>query len=120
MKPIIFELKEEHIKLLKNLRWNMKENIVVGVSKDEEDEYSLPFNEQNLYEAIDLVLNGKPENLDILTTDEPKYYTNEQILEWDKLYSELPMALDIILYRGSFELGTFKTKWYDRDWKKIN
>ena len=119
MSALIFELKEEHVKLLKNLRWSMnKDNIVSGVA-DEGDEIAPPFGEVNLYEAIDIILNGKPSNIDFMTHEDFPEYSQEQIAEWDKLYSELPMALDVILYTGSFELGIYKSRYYLRDWKKI-
>ena len=72
-------------------------------------------------ESIDLILNGKPENFDPLNTSELREFTSEQIKEWDKLISELPTALDIILnmYNDKFELGIYKTKYHLRDWKKI-
>ena len=61
------------------------------------DEYLPPFGEDNLYEAIDVILNGKPTNFDPFNTDEMIEYTDEQKAEWDKLYSELPTALDLVL-----------------------
>jgi hypothetical protein len=118
MSVLKLELKEEHIKLLSNLRWSMKDNIVSGIKHDGE-EFMSPFNGDNLYEEIDLILNGMPENFDPFNTEEPKRYSDEQKAEWDKLYSELPLALDIVLFNKSFELGTHKTKWHDRNWKKI-
>jgi hypothetical protein len=54
-----------------------------------------------------------------MNTNEPTEYTPEQTKEWDKLISELPTALDIILYNGHFELGLYKSKYHLRDWKKI-
>jgi hypothetical protein len=54
-----------------------------------------------------------------MTHEDFPVYTDSQIAEWDKLYSELPMALDVILYNGNFELGTYKTRYHLRDWKKI-
>ena len=35
-------------------------------------------------------------------------------------YEELPAALDVILYNGHFQLGLYKTKYHDREWKKLN
>jgi hypothetical protein len=55
----------------------------------------------------------------IFNSEDIKEYSEEQKAEWDKLYSELPLALDVILFNGNFELGTYKTKWHDRNWKKI-
>ena len=46
-------------------------------------------------------------------------YSTEKKEMMDKLFSELPTALDVILYTGSFVL-TYKTKFHDRNWKKIN
>ena len=83
-----------------------------------DDEDSVIFGENNLYDAIDLILNGKPENINALTHEDIIEYSDEQKAEWDKIYSELPMALDIILYNGHFELGSYKTKFHDRNWKK--
>jgi hypothetical protein len=120
MSVLKFELKEEHFKLLKNLKWGMnKDKIIIGVSKDETDEFAPPFGEDNLYYAIDLILNGKPTNFDPLNDEGEINYSQEQINEWDKLYSELPMALSIILQRQSFETGTYKAKYHNQVWKKI-
>lgn len=117
MSIIKFELKNEHVLLLKNLRWGLTDNKFV-ISTQDVAEDPAPFGADNIYEGVDLVLNGKPENFDPLNTDKISY-TSEQIEEWDRLISELPTALDIILYNGNFELGTYKTKYHFRDWKKI-
>lgn len=117
MSVIKFNLKEEHIKLLKHLRWSKnKNNLIINVSDDEE---SLPFDEYNIYEAIDLILNGRPEGFNPFEESEPIEYTSEQKEYFDSLYNELPTALDIILYNQNFELGQYKTKYNCREWKKI-
>jgi len=115
MSLVRLELKEEHIKLLKHLRWSVKDNLIQGISNDED---AVPFGENNIYEAIDLILNGMPPAFDPFETEELPEYSEEQKAEWDKLYAELPTALDIILFNGSFELGKYKTKYHDRHWKK--
>lgn len=119
MSVIKFELKEEHVKLLKNLRWSLKGGFIINMHNDGDD-YIPPFGEDNMYEAIDVILNGKPTNFDPFNTDETVEYTDEQKAEWDNLYNELPTALDVVLYNGNYELGSYKTKWHDRVWKKIN
>lgn len=116
MSVLKLELKEEHLKLLKFLRWSVKDNVIQGISNDEE---AVPFGENSIYEAIDLILNGQGD-FDPFTTEELPEYSDEQKEEWDKLYAELPTALEIILFNGSFELGTYKTKFHDRFWKKIS
>jgi hypothetical protein len=119
MSVLKLELKEEHVKLLKQLRWSVKDNVISGVGNDGE-EFIPPFGENNIYEAIDIILNGVPEDFDPFNTEDEKVYSDEQKAEWDKLYSELPIALDIIMFNGHFELGTYKTKYHDRFWKKVN
>lgn len=109
---------EDHIKLLRNLRWSEKEGTIVSLGHDGDD-YIPPFGENNLYDAIDIILNGVPESFEPFITEDIKKYSEEQKAEWDKLYSELPTVLDIVLYNGNFETGTYKTKWHLRDWKKI-
>lgn len=117
MSIVKFELKEEHIKLLRHLRWSKNnENVIVGLDDVEE---SVPFGENNIYEAIDLILNGKPEDFNPFEEEEVSQYSDEQKKEWDQLYNELPIALDLILHNQSFELGNFKTKYNDRNWKKM-
>lgn len=118
MSVLKLELTEQHVKLLKQLRWSIKDNIVIGVGNDGE-EFIPPFGENNIYEAIDIILNGVPEDFDPFNTEDEKVYSDEQKAEWDKLYSELPTALDIIMFNGHFELGTYKTKYHDRFWKKV-
>lgn len=118
MSIVKFELKDEHVKLLRQLSWSNSDDKKVIVSVEDVNE-PLLFNENNVYEGIDLILNGAPANADPFNTDELPTYTPEQIAEWDKLLSELPMALDIILYNGNFNLGKYKTKFHLRDWKQI-
>ena len=119
MSVLVFELKEEHVKLLKHLRWSInKDNIINGVGIEEGD-IAPPFGDNNIYEAIDLILNGKTKEIDLLSYDEFPEYSEEQKSVWDNLYSELPTALDVILYNGHFELGKYKTRYHIRDWKKL-
>jgi len=117
MSTLIFEVKEEHIKLLKDLKWCMNKGIVSGVA-DEGDTLAPPFGGVNLYESIDLILNGKPEGVNPFMEEEFPVYSEEQKAEWDKLYSELPLALDIILFNGHFDVGIYKTRYHLREWLK--
>ena len=119
MSVIKLTITENHIKLLTNLRWSSKDGAIVSLGHDGDD-YIPPFGENNLYEAIDLILNGVPEGFDPFNTESTKEYPEEQKSDWDKLYNELPMVLDIVLYNGNFDIGTYKTKWHLRGWKKIN
>ena len=119
MSVLIFELKKEHVLLLKNLDWSLnKANIITGIA-DEGDAYAPPFGTNDIYEGIDLILNGKTNDYDPLTHEDMVIYSDEQKAEWDELYSQLPMALSVVLFNGSFELGTYKTRYHFKDWKKV-
>lgn len=119
MSIITFELKEEHIKLLKHLRWSVTEKKFI-VSTENIDEDPAPFGENNIYDGIDLILNGRPTIFDPLNTDEIKEYSDAEKEFMDGLFNELPLALEVILYTNSFEKGLYKCKFHDRLWKKIN
>lgn len=114
MSLIKFELKEDHVKLVRFLKWGINEQKMI-VSGEQDD--VTPFGGDDLYEEIGVILFGKPENFDPF---------GEEIYEWpedkkkymDEIYSELPTALSVILYTGSFELGHYKTKYHFIDWKK--
>ena len=111
---------DDHLKLIKQLRWSVNtENHIVALGHDGVENLP-PFGEDNLYEAIDMILNGVPEGFDPFNTDEARVYSQEQMDEWDKLYGELPTVLDCLMYKGDFETGTYKTKWHDRLWKKVS
>lgn len=111
MSVVTFELKGDHIKLLRNLDFAL----YMGGNKynppfvDEESEILM-----NIYDEIDLILNGKTDSL----VDEPNIYSPEQKKEWDILLQELPFALDVILYTGKFEAGIYKTKYHVKSWTK--
>lgn len=121
MSLIKFKLTEDHIKLVRQLKINIRNN-------DENIDYIIidnkePFGSKDIFDDIFLILYGKPSNgeLNINPWDKgQKPWTDEQLNYMKKLLIELPYALDIILYTGKFEVGFYKTKSYHRDWKKIN
>ena len=110
---------EEHLKLLKYLRWSINQNnFIVGTEDELIDKEFGPFGSNNLYEAIDLILNGNTQPEFDPLSEEIKEYSDEEKERMDKLYKELPLALDAILYNQSFELGDFVTTYHDRAWKQ--
>lgn len=111
MSVIKFELKEDHLKLLKHVQWDRDFNGEVIVTSGEN-----PFGGFDHYEDMGVILYGKPEEFDPFDGN-PFLWTNEQKEEMDKLLSELPTAIDVILNTQSFELGTYKTKFHNRQWK---
>ena len=126
MSVITFELKEEHVKLLKNLKWKFGGKHFELTQKDILEEVSPSVNfiaefvGDNVYDDIDLILNGKPANFDPFKTEEVRVYTQEEKDAMDKLVEELPTALDIVLFNGNYEIGTYITRYHDRQWKKKN
>ena len=120
MSVITFELKEEHLKLLKFLRWRINDKRLIESTEttEEKDEAPRPFGEDNLYVGIDLILNGKPEEFNALVAEEVKVFSKEEIDLMDKIYSELPVALEIVLFSGKFEAGTYVARFHDRQWKR--
>ncbi len=126
MSLLKFELKEEHIKLLKHIKFTLKDNVITSVNVDEHGFEMSPFGGDDLIEDIHIILEGvndkyiknKIEDLTINETE--RYDINDDLkIKYQKLYDELPTALDIILFNSNFNVGNFKTKWYDRNWVKI-
>lgn len=111
MSVIKFELKEDHLKLLKHVEWDRDFNGEVIVTSGEN-----PFGGFDHYEDMGVILYGKPDDFDPFDGN-PFLWTDEQKEEMDKLLSELPTAIDVILNTYSFELGTYKTKFHNRQWK---
>ena len=113
-----FELKEDHIKLLKHLRWSIASDQLVSRGADKEEYGDSPFGGDDLIEDLNTILNGKPDNFDPLN-DEGVDISEDEKVRMLELFYELPTALDVILYSASFEPGHYKTKWYDRNWVKF-
>lgn len=131
MSIIKFEVKENHLKLLKNLEWSKTEtNHILSINNldndDVEDVILTPFGGDNLIEDIGLIIYGQPEGEDIVPksndedSEESKtsIYSPEQIAEMTELFNGLVTALDICLYRQSFEIGHYKRPYHLRDWVK--
>lgn len=114
MSVIKFDLTEDHIKLVRQL--HIPENLPEILANK-------PFGGDNVFEDMFLILYGKPEN-DNLDVDpwaeQEDPWTEEQYAYMEKILNELGLALNVILYTGKFETGTYQTKTYVRDWKKIN
>jgi hypothetical protein len=120
MSVLTFELTEDHIKLIKNLSWSLDENKTILALRYEEGEYYPSFGENDLYEGISLILDGKPDGLNPLDDKEMYLISEERKKYFDKIYSELPLALDVVLYTGKFETGFYKTRYHLRDWTKFD
>jgi len=116
MALIKFELKDEHIKLLRHLTWEI--DITNSIYCETENE--TPYGGLSLIEDVGLILYGKPDGeFDPLSPYGPQY-NKEQVEEIEELYYELPIALDIIGFHlpEATEVGHYKTKHHQRNWIK--
>jgi hypothetical protein len=118
MSLIKFELTDEHIKLIKQLKWDAIE--FPHMKNETKVNKATPFSDgDRIVYDIGLVLHGYDGNPVQHDTEVDPLYGEEEISRMKKLYEELPMALDIISFFGEFKTGWYKTKSYVRDWKKI-
>lgn len=113
-----FELKKEHLILLRNLGWELISKDRIATLLDEGAE--TPFGGIDLIEDVGNMIYGKPEGdplmFDPLSPIGPQY-TEEQETNIKTIVSELPIALEIVLYLQTFELGHYTKKWNLKDWK---
>jgi hypothetical protein len=114
MSVINFELKEDHLKLLKHFKWSLlpTKNIISG-----DGENPSPLGGDNLYDEMDLILHGESDNY-VLNDLFQRVYKEGIIEKFDNLLSELPIALEIILFLSTFEVGNYRARWHLRDWSK--
>lgn len=118
MAAIKFELKQEHLDLLKQLSWSQEDDTWVLRSTSKNDSNKL-YEEDELMDAVSLIVDGKYMSEDPLNQDEINKYDSNTLVKYHNLLLELPTALDVILYTQSFELGFYKTRSYLRKWEKI-
>jgi hypothetical protein len=109
-----FELKEEHVKLLTHLKFNLNEKSLSSTI-----EYGTPYGGDDFYEDCSLILFGVKKVSVDLKAESIIDVSEEDKSFIDKIYSELPKALNVILNTNSFEIGKYKTKFGRNNWKKI-
>ena len=108
-----FELTEEHLKLLKHLKFTTDEFLIV--STDDVGISKISFGENSLYDGMDLILNATRHRSD--NEFEFTTYSDEEILRFDKLFKELPKALEICIQFQQFKVGSFYKRFHDYEWK---
>lgn len=110
MKTQRFELKEEHLKLLRNMcvRWEFCEfgAPVIDCKK--------PYGNSDVYEDMAKILGIKGfEN-----SDEEISFSKEQVDLMDKLHKETEVVLQIVLKTGKFEEGIYVADEYSDNWTR--
>ena len=114
MSVIKFELTKEHIGLLKYVVFE-RESLSSKQINTPQD--VTPWGGFDYYEDMGIILYGKPEDFDPLDGN-PFDWTRQQKDEMDKIFNELPIALEIILNTQQFEPGHYKKKYHLPDWKR--
>lgn len=121
-----FEIKLQHLILLKHLKFSLTDtNHIISIEKhenniDEQAFISSPFGGSNLFEDMGVILYGKPNITitDLVKADELYSYNQEQKDEMSQLLKELPTVLEIILSTQSFSIGNYKMKLHEGIWNK--
>jgi len=133
-----FELKKGHLELMKHMSVinddsefvlslfsDNKDGVEVDVSEAHkpatEDEYE-GFTDDELIDRIGLIIYGKPKGfdpMDVKTNFGQASYSKSEEKEMMSVYNELETAIEVTLNAQSFELGWYKTKHYDKNWKKF-
>ena len=108
-----FELKEEHIKLLRSvfIRWEDCEFGAPAI------DCKRPYGNSAVYEDIGDILNIVPED-----HDNARYhvFSEKQKEIMDKLHGETETALQIILSLGTFEIGVYESPdYHSTTWRKV-
>lgn len=118
MSVLRFEVKEEHLKLVKQLKWHMNgDNIIQTCVKDEDGVSPSPFGGDDLIEDLGTIIYGKTDDFDPFE-DEKILYDDDQIKELTQLYEDLPTVLAIVMETGKFEAGKYRCRFHVGDWKK--
>lgn len=127
MSLVKFEVKEDHLKLMRFLQWSKTDtNHILSINDldrdDVEDVVLTPFGGDDLIQDIGDILYGVPEGEIDFMDEETGFgkatYTEEQIAYMTELFNGLHVALNICLYRQAFECGHFKRKYHDFHWEK--
>ena len=123
-----FILKQEHINIIKHLKFSLTDTLhLISIENHENNHDEQGYTPNllggngidDLYEQIGIILFGKPQNLDIIKAGELYQYSQEQKDSMIQLIKELPIALEIVLSRQSFNVGNFKMKTHEGEWKLI-
>lgn len=127
MSLIKFEIKEDHLKLMRFLQWSKTDtNHILSINDldrdDVEDVVLTPFGGDDLIQDMGDILIGVPEGKIDFMDEESGFgktnYSDEQIAYMTELFNGLHIALNICLYRQAFETGHFKRKYHDFHWEK--
>jgi hypothetical protein len=127
MSLVKFEVKEDHLKLMRFLQWSQTEtNHILSINNldndDVEEVILTPFGGDDLIQDIGDIIYGVPEGkIDFMDEDSgfgKVTYSDEQVEYMTELFNGLTTALNICLYTQSFEIGHYKRRYHDIHWEK--
>jgi len=106
----LFELKEEHIKLLRNMcvRWDDCEFGAPSISID----CKRPYGNSNVYHDIAKILG-----IEGTIIDNKEAFSQEQIDWMNRIHKETKVALQIVLVTGEFRPGEYVSDEYADNWR---
>lgn len=104
----LFELKDEHIKLLRNMYVSWDDCEFGAPSID----CKRPYGNSDVYKDISKILEIKG-----AIFDEKEVFSPEQIDLMNKLHTETKTALQIILKIGEFRSGEYIADEYRENWR---
>lgn len=127
MSLVKFEVKDDHLKLLKFLQWSQTDtdhlvSINNNDSDDAEEVVLTPFGGDDIMEDIGVIIYGQPEepvnHFDEDTEFGKSNWGEEKEAYMRELFDGLSTALSIVLSRQAFETGHYKRKFHDVVWTK--
>lgn len=111
-----FIVKEEHLKLLKNMYvgWQDCETGAPGIDPKR------PYGNSDVIDDIHYILNGNYIDEDELEEKGINYseYVDKLEGEYMKLHKDMETVLQIVLHTLSFELGVYEKRGYGKEWVK--
>ena len=114
----LFEIKEEHLKLLKRayVSWDNCEFGAPAIN------CKRPYGNSDVLSDIAEIINFKPKieyNEDEDEDEDEVYFSPEEEKYLKSIHKETKMALQIILAVGKFEIGGYESDKYGDNWKKV-
>lgn len=121
MALIKFEVTDNHLKLLRQLRFHKDGDHLTSGDRgvDELVGTPSPYGGDSTVDDMGLIIFGPPKGFNPMESDSFGW-SQEQLEEIEKLKGGVPTALDICLSTGKFEAGHYKRKSYERNWTKYD
>jgi len=109
---IIFELREDHLKLVRRMNVGYRDDLEFGAPVIDPKR---PYGNSDVFNDIAKILGIEPEGAG---DDEPEF-TEDQKGRMLELHKETATALQVILAANSFELGIYESEVYKDNWRRV-